>query len=56
MVSSLILLLLTRYILEITEMWRRSKENCSSDAMSVFMCESNNKFLENTTNREFILE
>ena len=37
-------------------MWRRSKENCSSDAMSVYVCESNKMVLENTISREFIIE
>ena len=56
MVSGLILCVFRWYILEKTEMWRRSKENCSSDATSVYMCASNKEFSENTTSREFILD
>ena len=37
-------------------MWRRSKENCSSDATSVYMCESNKEVSDNTTSREFNIE
>ena len=44
------------YILERTETWRRKKENCSSDARSVYVCEPNEEFSENTTSRELILE
>ena len=44
MVNGLILLVFRWHILEITETWRRSKENCSSDAMSVYVCESNKNF------------
>ena len=56
MVSALILLVFRWHILEITEMWSRSKENCSSDATSVYVCESNKEFWENTIAREFIIE
>ena len=56
MVNCLILLLFRWYILEITETWTRSKENCSSDATSVYMCEWNKEFWENTISREFIIE
>ena len=56
MVSGLILLMFRWYILEKAERWTRSKEKCSSDAMSVYICESNKVFLENTMSREFILE
>ena len=33
-----------------------SKENCSSDASSVYMSESNKEFSENTISREFTIE
>ena len=56
MVSALILLVFRWHILEKTEMWTRSKENCSSDAMSVYVCEWNKEFWENTIAREFIIE
>jgi hypothetical protein len=56
MVSGLILLVFRWHILEITERWRTSKEDCSSDATSVYICESNKEFWENMTNREFIIE
>ena len=56
MVSGLILLVFKWHILEITETWTRSKESCSSDATSVYVCESNNEFWENTTIKEFIIE
>ena len=56
MVSALILLVFRWHILEITETWTRSKENCSSDATSVYVCESNNEFWENTTIKEYIIE
>ena len=56
MVSALILLVFRWYILEITETWTRSKENCSSDATSVYVCEWNKEFWENTTIKEFIIE
>ena len=56
MVSGLILLVFRWHILERTETWTRSKENCSSDATSVYMCEWNKEFWENTITREFILE
>ena len=55
-VSGLILLVFTWYILETTETWRRGKENCSNDAMSVYVCESNKECSENTISREFTLE
>ena len=55
-VSALILLVFKLHILEITEMWTRSKENCSSDATSVYVCEWNKEFWENTVAREFIIE
>jgi hypothetical protein len=54
MVSALILLVFRWYILEIAE--RRSKENCSSDATSIYMCESNQELLENTIRKEFLIE
>ena len=54
--SGLILLVFRWYILQRTETWRRSKENCSSDATSVYVCKSNKEFSENMTSREFILE
>ena len=56
MVSGLILLVFRWYILERTEMGRRSKENCGSDATSVYACESNKVVLENMITREFIIE
>ena len=56
MVSALILLVFRWHILEITETWTRSKENCSSDAMSVYMCEWNIEFWENMTSRELLTE
>ena len=56
MVSALILLVFRWHILEITEMWTRSKENCSSDATSVYMCEWNIEFWENTIAIEYIIE
>ena len=57
MVSALILPVFRWHILEITETWTRSKENCSSDATSVYMCEWKIEFWENTTiAREFIIE
>ena len=56
MVSGSILLVLRWYILERAETWTRSKENCSSDAMSVYVCEWNIEFWENTIAREFIIE
>ena len=56
MVSALILLVLRWYILERAEMWTRSKENCSSDATSVYVCEWNKEFSENTTIKECIIE
>ena len=37
-------------------MWRISKENCSSDATSVCMCESNKECLGNTTSTAIVLE
>ena len=37
-------------------MWTRSKENCSSDATSVYVWEWNKEFWENTTIRELIIE
>ena len=40
----------------IFSLWTRSKENCSSDAISVYVCESNKEFWENTIAREFIIE
>ena len=55
-VSGLILLVFRWYILERTETWTRSKESCSSDATSVYVCEWNNEFWENTTIKEFIIE
>jgi hypothetical protein len=56
MVNGLILLVFTWYILETTDMWRRSKENCCSDATSVNVCEWNIEFSDNSSSREFILE
>ena len=56
MVTGLILLVFRLYILEKGERWGTSKENCSSDATSVDVCESNKDFSENTIAREFILE
>ena len=57
MVSALILLVFRWHILEITETWTRSKENCSTDATSVYVCESNKEFSENTTIAiEYIIE
>ena len=56
MVSALILLVFRWHILEITEMWTRSKENCSSDATSVYVCEWNKEFWENTIAIEYIIE
>ena len=57
MVSGLILLVFKWHILEITETWTRSKENCSSDATSVYVCEWNKEFWENTTIAiEYIIE
>ena len=56
MVSGLILLVCRWYILERSEMWKRSKENYSSDATSVYVCESNKELSENTTSGEFIIE
>ena len=56
MVNGSILLVLRWYILERTETWTRSKENCSNDATSIYMCESNKEFWENTTIREFLTE
>ena len=56
MVSALILLVFRWHILERTEMWTRSKENCSSDATSVYVCEWNKEFWENTTIKEYIIE
>jgi hypothetical protein len=38
-------------------MWRtRNKENCGSDAMSVYTCDSNKMVLENMTTIEFLIE
>ena len=37
-------------------MWRRSKENCSSDATSCYVCESKKFYWGNTTSGEVILE
>ena len=48
MVSALILLVFRWYILERTEILRKSKEKCSSDATRVYVCESNKMVLENT--------
>ena len=56
MVSALILLVFRWYILERTETWTRSKENCSSDATSVYVCEWNKEFWENTIAIVFIIE
>ena len=56
MVRALILLVFRWYILERTEKWTRSKENCSSDATSVYVCEWNKEFWENTIAIEFIIE
>ena len=56
MVSGLILLVFIWHILERTETWTRSKETCSSDATSVYACEWNKEFWENTTSRELITE
>ena len=56
MVSGFILLVLRWYILVRTEMWTRSKENCSNDATSIYVCEWNEEFWENTTIKEFIIE
>ena len=56
MVSGLIFRMFRWYILERTEMWRRSKENCSNDATCVYVCESNKDFSENMASRECILE
>ena len=56
MVSGLILLVFRWYILERTEMGRRSKESCSSYVTSVYMCESNKEFSENMTSTELIIE
>ena len=56
MVSGSILLVFRWYILERTETWTRSKENCSSGATSVYVCESKKEFWENTTIREYIIE
>jgi hypothetical protein len=57
MVSGLILLVFRWYILEITETWRtRNKENCGSDATSVYVCDSNKVVLENMIRREFLIE
>ena len=56
MVSALILLVFRWYIFERKETWTRSKENCSSDATSVYVCEWNKEFWENTMSREFIIE
>ena len=55
-VSGLILFVFRLYIPEGTETWRRSKENCSSDATSVYVYESNKEVSENMASREFILE
>ena len=38
------------------ETWRRSKENCSSDATNVYAFEWNKMVLENTITREFLIE
>jgi hypothetical protein len=56
MVSGLILHVFRWYILEITETWTRNKENCGSDATSVYVCESNKVVLENMISREFLIE
>ena len=56
MVSALILLVFRWYILVRTEMWTRSKENCSSDAMSVYVCKWNKEFWENMIAGDFIIE
>ena len=56
MVSALILLVFRWYILERTETWTRSKENCSSDATSVYVCEWNKEFWEKTIAIEYIIE
>ena len=56
MVSSLILLVFRWYILEKAETWRTIKENCSSDATSVYSCEWNKMVLKNTITREIIIE
>ena len=56
MVRALILLVFRWHILERAETWTRSKENCSSDATSVYVCEWNKMVLENTIAREFIIE
>ena len=55
-VSGSILLVFRWYILVRVERWRRSKENCSSDATRVYVCESNKVLLEKMTSREFIIE
>ena len=39
-----------------TATWTRSKENFSSDATSVYVCEWNKMLLENMITREFIIE
>ena len=56
MVSGLILLVFRWYIVERTETWGTSKENCGSDATSVYTCEWNKMVLENKITREFIIE
>ena len=56
MVSDSILLVFRWHILEKAERWRVSKENCSSDATSVYTCESSKMDLEDMITREFILE
>ena len=56
MVSALILPVFRWYILEITETWTRSKEKCSSDVTSVYMCEWNKVFWENMIAREIFIE
>ena len=38
------------------EMWRTSKENCSNDASSVYVCEWNKEFWENMNAIEYIIE
>ena len=56
MVSALILLVFRWHILEKAETWRTSKENCRSDTTSVYVCEWNKEFWENTTIKEYIIE
>ena len=56
MVGGSILLVFRWYILEKAETWAWSKGNCSSDVTSVYVCEWNKEFSENTTIREYIIE